>query len=137
MPPTRFVFSTFTSFTLSAMDSPEALHRLLYGTCPRLPLVLTGVLGVPPDQIDGIMQVIGMHLQIQLIQPAMPIQDAIELADFLVHLTSMYVRFSPGASTVGGPIEIAAITKHEGFKWIKRKYYYDPRYNPPLPEPGV
>ena len=119
------------------MDSPEALHRLLYGTCPRLPLVLTGVLGVPPDQIVGIMQVIGMHLQIQLIQPAMPIQDAIELADFLVHLTSMYVRFSPGASTVGGPIEIAAITKNEGFKWIKRKHYYDPRYNPPLPEPGV
>jgi len=27
-----------------------------------------------------------------------------------------YFRFTPGAPSVGGPIEIAAITKHEGFK---------------------
>jgi hypothetical protein len=25
---------------------------------------------------------------------------------------------------VGGPIEIAAITKHEGFRWIQRKHFY-------------
>ena len=28
------------------------------------------------------------------------------------------------------PIEIAAITKHEGFKWIMRKHYFDVRLNP-------
>lgn len=26
--------------------------------------------------------------------------------------------------TVGGPIEIAVITKHEDFKWVKRKHFY-------------
>lgn len=59
----------------------------------------------------------------------MPIQDAIDLAEFLVHAAIMYSRFSPGAQIVGGPIEIAAITKHEGFKWIRRKHYYDQRLN--------
>lgn len=65
-----------------------------------------------------------------LILPPMPIQDAIDLAEFLAHAAIMYSRFNIGASTVGGPIEVAAITKHEGFKWVKRKYYYDARLNP-------
>jgi len=43
----------------------------------------------------------------------------------LVHAAIMYSRFLPGAQIVGGPIEIAAITKHEGFKWISRKHYYE------------
>lgn len=69
-------------------------------------------------------------LQAPLIAPPMPIQDAIDLAEFLVDLTIKFSRFMPGASTVGGPIDIAAITKHEGFRWIKRKHYYSVAVNP-------
>ena len=32
---------------------------------------------------------------------------------------------------IRGPIEVAAVTKHEGFKWVKRKHYYDVTLNPP------
>jgi len=39
-------------------------------------------------------------------------------------------RGSTGAPTVGGPIEMAAITKHDGFKWIRHKQYYEKRLNP-------
>lgn len=60
----------------------------------------------------------------------MPIQDAIDLVEFLVDLTIKYSQFSPGATTVGGPIEIAAITKHEGFKWVRRKHYFTSELNP-------
>jgi hypothetical protein len=60
----------------------------------------------------------------------MPIQDAIDLAEYLVHTTIQYVRFSPGEPVVGGPIEIATITKHEGFKWIRRKHFFEARLNP-------
>ena len=31
--------------------------------------------------------------------------------------------------TIGGPIELAAITKHEGFKWVARKHYYGEELN--------
>jgi len=67
-----------------------------------------------------------------MVSPAMPIQDAIDLAEFLVRLTTDYERFrlARGAGTVGGPIEIAAITKHEGFKWVRRKHYYSREFNP-------
>ena len=57
--------------------------------------------------------------------PAMPIQDAIDLAHFLVETTIGFVRlavFLP--KSVGGAVEIAAITKHEGFRWVQRKSFY-------------
>lgn len=75
-------------------------------------------------------QIIQQQLQAQVIQEAMPFQDALDLAEFLVDLTIRYTRFTPGAGTVGGPIELAGITKHEGFKWIKRKHYYQSALNP-------
>jgi hypothetical protein len=65
-----------------------------------------------------------------LITEGMPLQDAIELAEFLVDTTIKYQRFSFDEKMVGGPIEIAAISKYEGFKWIKRKHYYSQELNP-------
>lgn len=108
---------------------PNAAQRLIFGVDPALPNVLRDNLGVPETQIAPIMQVIVPALFSRLDNPAMPIQDAIDLAEFLVDLTIKYVRFSEGEQTVGGPIEIATITKHEKFKWIRRKYYYDAALN--------
>jgi hypothetical protein len=70
---------------------------------------------------------------LQLISAPMPIQDAAELAEFLAETAVKTSHFAPGAATVGGPIELAAITKHEGYKWIKRKYYYSRELNPEVP----
>jgi len=61
--------------------------------------------------------------------PAMPIQDAIDVARFAVETAAKYARYGMRAETVGGPIELAAITKHEGFKWVARKHYYTAELN--------
>jgi hypothetical protein len=108
----------------------EAIHRLLAGFGTGLPGVLHQHLGVPIDQIDPAMNVIEQALETPLVQAAMPIQDVIDLAELLVDLTIGYSRFSPGAPSVGGPCEIAAITKHEHFKWIRRKHYFSVELNP-------
>jgi len=47
----------------------------------------------------------------------------------MVHAAVMFSRFVPGPNVVGGPVEIAVITKHENFKWISRKHYYDQSLN--------
>lgn len=109
---------------------PEAVSRVVLGFGTALPSVLVDRLGVPEEQTAAVIDVLRESLGANLVVPAMPIQDAIDLAEFLVGLSISYSRFMPGASTVGGPIEVAAITKHEGFKWIRRKYYYDRRLNP-------
>lgn len=64
----------------------------------------------------------------------MPIQDAIELVKYLADVTVGYVRFKQGAPTVAPPIDIAAITRHQGFKWVERKHYYRQALNPDIIE---
>ena len=86
--------------------------------------------GLEDPQINGIIISCRKQLAMPFVVPPMPVQDAIELAHYLVATTSEFSRFSPGATTVGAPIEIGAITKHEGFKWIPRKHYFDTQLNP-------
>jgi hypothetical protein len=102
----------------------------LDGFAPRLEDVLRGVLAGHQELLSDLMRLIKQKLEARLILPPMPIQDVIDLAESLVDLCRMYYRFHEGAQIVGGPIEVAAITKHEGFKWIKRKYYYSRELNP-------
>jgi hypothetical protein len=115
---------------LTWSGEPEAISRLVLGFGTGLPGVLRTNLGVPEDQLGPAMTVLQQALTAPLVMPAMPFQDAIDLAAFLVDLTINFSRFLPGAPTVGGPIEIAAISKHEGFKWIRRKHYYTSDLNP-------
>ena len=67
-----------------------------------------------------------------MILAAMPIQDAIDLARFMVETTVGYVRFCTvkQPKTVGGSVEIATITKHEGFRWVQRRHFYPTLLNP-------
>lgn len=114
----------------TAYGAPEPIHRLLFGYSPCLEEVFKDKFGIPVDQLPVAMRIVKAELEVPVVLPPMPIQDVIDLAEFLVHLSSMYYRFRMGTQIVGGPTEVAAITKHEGFKWIKRKYYYDRGLNP-------
>lgn len=115
----------------------EVLSRIVLGYSPLLFQVLAqtgrGPQGAPamtPDQLAKTLgPVLAVSLQAPIVFAPMPIQDAIDLARFLVHSAVMFSRFTPGPQMVGGMVEIAAITKHEGFKWISRKHYYDQALN--------
>lgn len=107
---------------------PEAITRLVLGVSGNLGQSLIN-LQVKPEEVPAYVEAIKAQLEMQIVNGAMPIQDAIDLAEFLVDVTIKFVRFCPGSATVGGPIEVVAITKHEGFKWIKRKRYYSEALN--------
>lgn len=109
---------------------PEALNRLIMGYSFMLPSLLQAQLGAQPAQMNQAMTNILPQIQLPAVLAAMPLQDAIDLAEFMVDLTIQFARFRPGAQTVGGPVEVAAISKHEGFRWVKRKYYFDRALNP-------
>ena len=51
------------------------------------------------------------------------------MAEALVNLTSLKRRVTMEAETVGGPIDVAVISKGDGFVWIKRKKYFDKDLN--------
>lgn len=56
--------------------------------------------------------------------------DLASMAESLVNLTSIKRKVSAETETVGGPVDVAVISKHEGFVWIKRKHYFDAELNP-------
>jgi hypothetical protein len=60
----------------------------------------------------------------------MPKQELASLAEELINLTSVKRKFSSGAESVGGPIDVALISRIDGFVWVGRKHYFEPSLNP-------
>lgn len=60
----------------------------------------------------------------------LPKDEIAHLAESLVALTSLKRRVSSDAETVGGPIDVALVSKGDGFIWIKRKHYFQEELNP-------
>ena len=57
-------------------------------------------------------------------------EDMANMAESFISLTSLVRRMQPGEETVGGPVDVAVISKGDGFIWINRKHYFKPEYNP-------
>lgn len=57
-------------------------------------------------------------------------EDLAELAESLIYLTFLKRRMSLSEESVGGPVDVAIITKGDGFIWLKRKQYFKPELNP-------
>lgn len=60
----------------------------------------------------------------------LPRSEMAELAEALVFMESMKERVTTPAESVAGPIDVAVISKGDGFIWTKRKHYFDPKLNP-------
>lgn len=68
--------------------------------------------------------------QIMPVVEALPKQHLAEMAEALVNLASFDQRVTPETETVGGPIDVAVISKGDGLIWIKRKHYFEAGQNP-------
>lgn len=56
-------------------------------------------------------------------------EDLAEMAESLIYLTSLKRRITFAEESVGGPVDVAIISKGDGFIWIKRKHYFKPELN--------
>ncbi|EIW8626765.1 TPA: hypothetical protein SLO68_003198 [Klebsiella pneumoniae] len=56
-------------------------------------------------------------------------KDLSYMAESLVNLSAFKLKISDSYETVGGPIDVAIISKTDGFVWIKRKLYFDKNLN--------
>ena len=127
--PTEIRGQNLTGVTWNGVIEP--IFRMYKGRSSLLNTVLEEA-ELDDETIDNIINLCETKLQVPMVSPAMPIQDAIDFAIFLADTTAKFSKFAPGPSTVGGPIEVATITKYEGFKWIKRKHYFNKDLNPDM-----
>jgi len=80
------------------------------------------------QQFDQVSQGRNVQPLIQAVARASK-EELAEMAESLISLTSLKRKFSFVAESVGGPVDVAVITKGEGFIWLKRKQYFKPELN--------
>ncbi|MBN8970757.1 MAG: hypothetical protein J0H51_01930 [Rhizobiales bacterium] len=68
--------------------------------------------------------------QIKEMIRSMPVQEIATLAASLIEITSLKRKVSRAQETVGGDVDVAILSKSEGFVWTKRKHYFPPELNP-------
>lgn len=97
----------------------EIVDRLLQGFDGRLGEVLSTAT-FPAEQqakVQSILNAIKMPIPLQ----AMPLQDCVDLAIFFIRTTISAQRLTLGLRGVGGPIDVATITRQEGLRFVQRK----------------
>ncbi|MGF0311190.1 hypothetical protein [Rhodococcus sp. IEGM1428] len=125
VPEPKLVAST-DRWGYEAYAQPDAVDRLFRGYDQTLLAQLLQV--TPAAHHADMINLLDQHHRVPL-HPAMPFPDAIGLAKFMVETTSGYTHFNLGPDTVGGPVEVAGISLHEGFRWINRKHYFSTELN--------
>lgn len=60
---------------------------------------------------------------------SLSVQEMGHLAESLLVVEELRERVTSPSESVGGPIDVAVVTKAEGMVWLKRKHYFDPALN--------
>lgn len=105
------------SFGANWYGVTDAIARLFLGFDPRLEEEFVKA-GLERDQVRATLR----RFEYPVVFDGMPLQDAIDLATFLVSATIWRSRFHIGAPLTGGEIDVAVIT-HRGFEWVARKQW--------------
>lgn len=61
---------------------------------------------------------------------ALPKDELANMAESMIHITSLKRKIASDLESVGGDIDVALISKGDGFIWKKRKHYFKAELNP-------
>ncbi|HTF19395.1 MAG TPA: hypothetical protein VK658_15045 [Chryseolinea sp.] len=115
----------FNDYVLSSIDNSSAMEQNLKAVLEQ----------AVPDVVKSLVQRLEDLRFERHIGPMLKTisslskEDLAEMAESLINLTYLKRRASFSEESVGGPIDVAVVTKGDGFIWIKRKHYFDPALN--------
>jgi hypothetical protein len=98
----------------------EFTDRLIQGFDPNLPSIVNKELGLNAQQQQKLVNEL-KKLQVPIPFPFLPLQDCVDLSIFLIRTTINIQRWQVGIRGVGGAIDVATITRTEGFKPVQQK----------------
>jgi len=108
------------NFSITFGGQTEHMDRLLRGFDRRLPEMVSKTLNLTPtkrQEMEAALSVLQMPVPIQ----AMPLQDCVDLAVFFIRTTIAAQSLTVGTRGVGGPIDVATVTRRRGLEFIQRK----------------
>lgn len=107
-------------FGLTWGGQREFVDRLMQGYDPKLLDLTRGSLGLDDQQMAKLKQdLLPLHMQVPI--SFMALQDYINLALFFIRTTINGQDLTVGLRGVGGPIDVAVITRKDGLKFVQRK----------------
>lgn len=96
--------------------------------------VLKSLQALAPKIVKHMNDTAGQNYVGPLIQSVatLPIEELALLAESMINITSVRrkVAIDQNIGMVGGPIDVAIISKGDGLIWLKRKHYFEGKYNP-------
>lgn len=116
----------------------ESAHEILEASTPEGQLTedqVSELQNIVRSNLDDFQQSSKRFRRKRFVNPVLnivthlPKEELASMAEALVNLTSLKRRVSMEEETVGGPIDVAVISKGDGFIWIKRKHYFDSQLN--------
>jgi hypothetical protein len=99
--------------------------RLVLGFDPRTPGVVREFLHAPAQLAAGQLDPLDTELKNKLQAPIpwqfLPLQDCVDLSIFLIRSTIAMQKWIIDVRGVGGAIDVATITRTEGFQYVQQK----------------
>ncbi|MFZ2055022.1 MAG: hypothetical protein WAU81_12615 [Candidatus Aminicenantales bacterium] len=99
----------------------EYTTRLIKGMDPALPSVVQKYLNLTDEQRDSLEKHIDQNLSIKIPYQFLPLQDCVSLSIFLIRTSIEIQTWTLGIRGVGGAIDVATVTRTEGFKIVQKK----------------
>jgi len=99
----------------------QIASRLIHGYDPSLLAIVKQKLNLDDQQIKQLEQVLRKNIEFRIPYAVLPLQDCIDLATFLVRTTITAQDLSVGVRGVGGPIEVAVVTRTKHLSYIQKK----------------
>jgi hypothetical protein len=98
----------------------ELACRMIHGFDPALPELLSQNLGLTDDQKTKLVESL-KPLEFPIPYQVLPLQDSINLAISMLRSTITFQSLGAAVRGVGGPLEVAVVTRVKGVKYIQRK----------------
>jgi len=99
----------------------EIAGRLLGGYDPRLEALMAENVHLNATQTTNFRQKVLQSLAMPIPYQFLPLQDSVDLAIFLIKTTATLQRWTTGMRGVGGAVDVATITRTDGFRAIQEK----------------
>ena len=109
------------SFGISIGGQHEYVNRLVGGIDSRVLGLVKGALDLDDDAANELSNHLRSNIGTPIPYQFLPLQDCVDFSIFLIRTTMEMMRFIVSTRGVGGPIDVAVVTRTEGFQAVQQK----------------
>jgi len=95
--------------------------RIVHGYDPALLSIIQKTLNLDDKDMNKAVQAIKSDIEFPIPYAVLPLQDCVDLATFLIRSTIIAQDLAVGIRGVGGPIDVAIITRTGGLEYVQQK----------------